>query len=75
MISLYISQYVLSNLNLNSLLIVSQVVPDCHLDARPDYYPATDTEAIVRPYGGELLQTYFDVVHVSYPLLDPSRFN
>ncbi|KAE8452507.1 hypothetical protein EG329_000410 [Mollisiaceae sp. DMI_Dod_QoI] len=51
------------------------VVPDSHLDARPDYYPTTDTEAVVKPYGEVLLRTYFDVIHVSYPLLDPSRFN
>jgi hypothetical protein len=50
-------------------------VPDSHLDARPDYYPTTDTEAIVSPYSEELLRTYFDVIHQSYPLLDPSRFN
>lgn len=51
------------------------VVPDSHLDARPDYYPTTDTEAIVRPHSEDLLKTYFDVIHQSYPLLDPSRFN
>ena len=73
--SLYISQYGFSNPCWNALLSLEQVVPDSHLDARPDYYPTTDTEAIVRPYGEELLRTYFDVVHVSYPLLDPSRFN
>lgn len=50
-------------------------MPDTHLDARPSYYPTTDTEAIVRPHGEDLLRTYFDVVHFSYPLLDPSRFN
>ncbi|RDW68416.1 hypothetical protein BP5796_09073 [Coleophoma crateriformis] len=51
------------------------VVPDSHLDARPDYYPTTDTEALVAPHSDALLRTYFDVVHVSYPLLDPSRFS
>lgn len=35
----------------------------------------TDTEAIVAPHADQLLRTYFDVIHVSYPLLDPSRFN
>jgi hypothetical protein len=45
------------------------------LDARPDYYPSTDTEVIVAPHADELLRTYFDVIHVSYPLLDPSRFS
>ncbi|CAG8958284.1 hypothetical protein HYFRA_00000639 [Hymenoscyphus fraxineus] len=50
------------------------VVPDTQLDARPNYYPITDTEAIVAPYANDLLRTYFEVVHVSYPLLDPSRF-
>ncbi|KAF4634896.1 hypothetical protein G7Y89_g3202 [Cudoniella acicularis] len=51
-----------------------RVAPGSHMDARPSYYPNTDTEAIVRPFREELLQTYFDVIHVSYPLLDPSRF-
>lgn len=75
MISRYILQYVSFHLLVVNLLRFDQVVPDSHLDARPDYYPTTDTEAIVRPHGEELLKTYFDVVHVSYPLLDPSRFN
>ena len=71
----YISQYGHSTFLDSNLLKVEQIVPDSHLDARPDYYPTTDTEALVRPHGGALLRTYFDVVHVSYPLLDPSRFN
>ena len=52
-----------------------QVIPDSHLDTHPHYYPKTDTEPIIAPHGNELLQTYFDVIHVSYPLLDPARFN
>lgn len=59
----------------NEIPLHFTVVPDSHLDARPDYYPTTDTEAIVKPHGEDLLRTYFDVIHVSYPLLDPSRFN
>ncbi|KAH6711124.1 fungal-specific transcription factor domain-containing protein [Leptodontidium sp. MPI-SDFR-AT-0119] len=51
------------------------VVPDTQLDARPDHYPTTDTEAVVEPHANDLLHTYFEVVHPSYPLLDPSRFN
>ncbi|KAL2068896.1 hypothetical protein VTL71DRAFT_15234 [Oculimacula yallundae] len=51
------------------------VVPDTHLDARPDYYPMSDTESVVMPHANELLHTYFDVVHQSYPLLDPARFS
>ncbi|KAH6662254.1 fungal-specific transcription factor domain-containing protein, partial [Halenospora varia] len=50
------------------------VTPDSHLEAQPSWYPRTDTEAVVRPHGEELLRTYFEVVHTSYPLLDPGRF-
>ncbi|CZR58014.1 uncharacterized protein PAC_07904 [Phialocephala subalpina] len=59
----------------NEIPLHFTVVPDSHLDARPDYYPTTDTEAITKPHSKDLLRTYFDVIHVSYPLLDPSRFN
>ncbi|TVY80655.1 Transcriptional activator protein DAL81 [Lachnellula suecica] len=59
----------------NDIPLHFTVVPDSHLDARPSYYPTTDTEAIVRPYSEDLLRTYFEVVHSSYPLLEPSRFN
>lgn len=52
-----------------------QVVPDTQLNIRPDYYPTTDTESVVAPHANDLLHTYFEVVHVSYPLLDPSRFD
>ncbi|KAI6715093.1 nitrogen regulatory protein tamA [Diplocarpon mali] len=55
-------------------LVCFTFIPDTHLDARPDYYPTTDTEAIVSPYGTDLLRTYFEVIHHSYPLLDPARF-
>lgn len=34
-----------------------------------------DTEAVVRPFGNCLLRTYFDVIHSSYPLLDPARIS
>ncbi|PVH88712.1 hypothetical protein DL98DRAFT_648064 [Cadophora sp. DSE1049] len=50
------------------------VVPDTHLDARPEFYPTTDTESVVMPHANDLLHTFFDVIHHSYPLLDPSRF-
>ncbi|KAN0090423.1 Fungal specific transcription factor domain containing protein [Hyaloscypha variabilis] len=50
------------------------VVPDSHLDPHPHYYPKTDTESIVAPHTEKLLRTYFDVIHMSYPLLDPARF-
>lgn len=59
----------------NEIPLHFTVVPDSHLDAHPDYYPKTDTESVVAPHADELLQTYFDVIHVSYPLLDPARFN
>ena len=58
-----------------NILKSRKVVPDTLLDARPDFYPTTDTESVVAPHGNDLLRTYFDVVHQSYPLLDPSRFN
>ncbi|KAH7336388.1 fungal-specific transcription factor domain-containing protein [Rhexocercosporidium sp. MPI-PUGE-AT-0058] len=51
------------------------VVPDSQLDARPEYYPTTDTESVVIPHANDLLNTYFAVVHPSYPLLDTARFN
>lgn len=50
------------------------MVPDSHLDARPDYYPPNDTEFMVRPHSNRLLRSYFETVHTSFPLLDPSRF-
>jgi hypothetical protein len=51
------------------------VVPDTHLDARPDYYPMNDTEAMVEPHADRLMRTYFETIHTSYPLLDPARFS
>ncbi|XMA09335.1 hypothetical protein WAI453_002126 [Rhynchosporium graminicola] len=51
------------------------VVPDTRSDARLDYHRTIDTESVVTPYANELLHTYFEVVHKSYPLLDPARFN
>lgn len=50
------------------------VTPDSHLETQPSWYPRTDTEAVVRLHSEELLKTYFEVVHTSYPLLDPGRF-
>lgn len=50
------------------------VVPDTHLDARPEFYPRLECEELLIPQGNALLQSYFEVIHTSYPLLDPSRF-
>lgn len=50
------------------------VVPDTHLDARLDFYPRLEGEELLKPHGDTLLQAYFEVIHTSYPLLDPARF-
>lgn len=49
-------------------------MPDTHLDARPDFYPRLEGEELLKPHGDTLLQAYFEVIHTSYPLLDPARF-
>ncbi|KAH9828402.1 Fungal trans-domain-containing protein [Teratosphaeria destructans] len=50
------------------------LVPDDHLDARPGHYPSSGLLASAFPLHHDLLATYFDVIHPSYPLLDPTRF-
>ncbi|CAK4008924.1 transcriptional regulatory [Lecanosticta acicola] len=50
------------------------LVPDSHLDARPPHYPDSSLLDEAYPLHHELLTTYFDVIHTSYPLLDPTRF-
>lgn len=50
------------------------LVPDTHLDARPSHYPPSSLLDAAYPLHHSLLATYFEVVHSSYPLLDPSRF-
>ncbi|KAH8690613.1 fungal-specific transcription factor domain-containing protein [Talaromyces proteolyticus] len=51
------------------------IVPDQHLDARPTYYPKNNVEESVHPYKEALIKTYFNIVHPSFPILDPIRFN
>ncbi|KAF2765730.1 hypothetical protein EJ03DRAFT_330720 [Teratosphaeria nubilosa] len=50
------------------------LVPDDHLDARPSHYPSSSLLESAFPLHHDLLATYFDVIHTSYPLLDPTRF-
>lgn len=50
------------------------VVPDSHLDARPPYYPPSSLLDAAYPLHHELLSSYFEVIHTSFPLLDPARF-
>ncbi|KXT17020.1 hypothetical protein AC579_4330 [Pseudocercospora musae] len=50
------------------------LVPDTHLDARPAHHPPSSLLDAAYPLHHELLSTYFEVVHTSFPLLDPSRF-
>lgn len=56
------------------LLILAQVVPDSYLDARPRYYPKEDVRQILQEEKMKLVQTYFETVHTSLPLLDPAAF-
>ncbi len=49
-------------------------MPDSHLDARPWYYPQTRIRDIVQEEPSELLHTFFEAIHTSFPLLDPARF-
>lgn len=50
------------------------LVPDSHLDARPAHYPPSSLLDAAYPFHHDLLTTYFEVIHTSYPLLDPTRF-
>ncbi|EME44715.1 hypothetical protein DOTSEDRAFT_53722 [Dothistroma septosporum NZE10] len=50
------------------------LVPEHYLSARPAHYPSSDLLDTVYPLHHELLTTYFEVIHTSYPILDPSRF-
>ncbi|RDW62535.1 hypothetical protein BP5796_10837 [Coleophoma crateriformis] len=50
------------------------IVPDSHLDARPTHYPNFNLDEVVKADGPRLLRTYFEVVHLSLPLLDPVYF-
>lgn len=50
------------------------LVPASHLDARPPHYPSSDLLNAAYPLHHDLLATYFEIIHTSYPILDPSRF-
>lgn len=50
------------------------LVPEDYLNARLAHYPPSSLLDPAYPLHHELLTTYFEVIHTSYPLLDPSRF-
>ncbi|KAM3420876.1 hypothetical protein BST61_g4113 [Cercospora zeina] len=50
------------------------VHPDSHLNPRRSYYPPSSLLDVAYPLHHELLSAYFEVVHPSFPLLDPGRF-
>lgn len=45
------------------------------MDARPSYYPKNNVEEAVGPHKEALIKAYFDTVHSSFPILDPSTFD
>ncbi|RJE23844.1 hypothetical protein PHISCL_03816 [Aspergillus sclerotialis] len=51
------------------------IVPDQHLDAQPSYYPKNNVEEAARPHKEALIKAYFDTVHSSFPILDPTAFD
>ncbi|KAL4879708.1 fungal-specific transcription factor domain-containing protein [Aspergillus karnatakaensis] len=50
-------------------------VPDSHLDTRHDGLPVVPAANYPRETMQNLLKTFFEVVHASYPLLDPGAFH
>lgn len=50
------------------------LIPENHLDARPAHYPPVSLLEPSYPLHHELLTAYFEAIHTSYPLLDPTRF-
>ncbi|PIA93416.1 hypothetical protein CB0940_04969 [Cercospora beticola] len=48
--------------------------PDSSLNPRSSYYPPSSLLDAAYPLHHDLLSTYFEVVHPSFPLLDPARF-
>jgi hypothetical protein len=50
------------------------LIPENHLDARPAHYHPVSLLEAAYPLHHELLTAYFDAIHTSYPLLDPTRF-
>lgn len=50
------------------------LVPDSHLDCRPPHYPPSTLLDEAYPLHHDLLTAYFDVIHTSFPLLEPARF-
>jgi hypothetical protein len=46
-----------------------------HLDAKPIYYPQNDIEETARPHKDELINAYFETVHVSFPIISKSEFD
>ncbi|RFU24556.1 hypothetical protein B7463_g11788, partial [Scytalidium lignicola] len=50
-----------------------RLVPDSHLDARPWYYPKESIQDVVQEDPAQLLKTFFEIIHTSFPLLDPAQ--
>ncbi|OKL60204.1 hypothetical protein UA08_04606 [Talaromyces atroroseus] len=46
-----------------------------HLDARPIYYPQNDIEETAQPHKDELINAYFEIVHISFPIVSRSEFD
>ncbi|RDW91051.1 hypothetical protein BP5796_02216 [Coleophoma crateriformis] len=51
------------------------VVPDDHLDAKPEYYPAINLRTSLGSHEHEILTAYREIVHTSFPLLDSQMIN
>ncbi|KAF2209038.1 hypothetical protein CERZMDRAFT_47994 [Cercospora zeae-maydis SCOH1-5] len=48
--------------------------PNSHLNSRRPDYPSSSLLEVAYPLHHELLSAYFEIVHPSFPLLDPGRF-
>lgn len=48
--------------------------PEGDLDAHPPFYPSGSLLDAAYPLHHDLLSAYFEVIHTSFPLLDPDRF-
>ncbi|KAF5969712.1 transcriptional activator of allantoin GABA catabolic [Fusarium bulbicola] len=55
------------------ILRCRQAFPDAHLDTRPNYYPKNIIDSAVEFCLSELMDTCFEYVHPSFPLLGPQR--
>lgn len=48
------------------------MVPDAHLDAHPPWYPQAPAIGPSAEVQAQLLDTYFAIIHNSFPILDPA---